>query len=144
MSASNYARNDVSLFAGRLLMAVIFIVSGVEKLMSPSATIGYIASLGLPAPLLGYIGSMLLELVCATSLVIGYRTRIVAWVLAIYCVATAVIFHHALSDQNQMFNFLKNFAMAGGLLAFSACGAGTFSIDRLIIRRTSSVTPSTL
>jgi putative oxidoreductase len=57
---------------------------------------------------------------------------------------TAVIFHHAFADQNQMFNFLKNVAMAGGLLAFSAYGAGTFSIDRLITRRASTVASSTL
>lgn len=53
MSTSDYSNNDVSLLAGRLLMAVIFVVSGVEKLVSPGPTIGYIASLGLPAPLLG-------------------------------------------------------------------------------------------
>ena len=144
MSTVSYSSNDVSLFAGRLLMAVIFVISGVEKLISPTSTIGYITSLGLPAPLLGYIGSMALELVCATALILGYRTRVVAWVLAIYCVVTAVIFHHAFADQNQMFNFLKNVAMAGGLLAFSAYGAGTFSIDRLITRRASTVASSTL
>jgi putative oxidoreductase len=125
-------------------MAVVFVISGVEKLISPTPTIGYITSLGLPAPLLGYIGSMALELVCATALILGYRTRVVAWILAIYCVVTAVIFHHAFADQNQMFNFLKNVAMAGGLLAFSAYGAGTFSIDRLITRRASTVASSTL
>jgi putative oxidoreductase len=75
-------------------------------------------------------------------LILGYRTRVVAWLLAIYCVVTAVIFHHAFADQNQMFNFLKNLAMAGGLLAFSACGAGTISLDRLNTRRASTVARS--
>lgn len=144
MNTLSYSSNDVSLFAGRLLMAVIFVISGVGKLIAPTATIGYITSLGLPAPLLGYIGSMSLELACATALILGYRTRVAAWLLAIYCVVTAVIFHHALADQNQMFNFLKNVAMAGGLLAFSTCGAGAFGIDRLITRRASTVAPSTL
>jgi putative oxidoreductase len=142
MNTLSYSSNDVSLFAGRLLMAVIFVISGVGKLISPASTIGYITSLGLPAPLLGYIGSMSLELACATLLILGYRTRVVAWLLAIYCVVTAVIFHHAFADQNQMFNFLKNLAMAGGLLAFSACGAGTISLDRLNTRRASTVAPS--
>jgi putative oxidoreductase len=144
MNTSSYSNNDVSLLAGRLLMAVIFIISGMGKLVSPGATIGYIASLGLPAPQLGYVGSMALELVCATLLILGYRIRAVAWVLAIYCVVTAIVFHHAFGDQSQMFNFLKNVAMAGGLLAFSAGGAGAFSIDRLITRRASIVAPSTL
>jgi putative oxidoreductase len=142
MNTLSYSSNDVSLFAGRLLMAVIFVISGVGKLISPASTIGYITSLGLPAPLLGYIGSMSLELACATLLILGYRTRVVAWLLAIYCVVTAVIFHHAFADQNQMFNFLKNLAMAGGLLAFSACGAGTISLDRLNTRRASTVARS--
>jgi putative oxidoreductase len=144
MNTSGYSNNDVSLLAGRLLVAIIFLISGVGKLISPGLTIGYIASLGLPAPLLGYIGSMVLELVCATSLILGYRTRVVAWVLAIYCAVTAIIFHHAFGDQSQMFNFLKNVAMAGGLLAFSAHGAGAFSIDRRINRRASIVAPSAL
>lgn len=143
MKALNYSGNDVSLFIGRLLIAAIFIISGVLKLISPGSTIGYITAMGLPAPVLGYVGAMVLELACATLLVLGYRTRIVAWVLAIYCVVTAVIFHHALADQNQMFNFLKNLAMAGGLLAFSNCGAGMLSVDRLVSRRASTVAPST-
>ncbi|MFD1558243.1 DoxX family protein [Paraburkholderia silviterrae] len=144
MKTLSYSGNDVNLLAGRFLIAAIFVISGVLKLISPSATIGYITAMGLPAPMLGYIGSMVLELACATLLILGYRTRVVAWVLAIYCVVTAIVFHHALSDQNQMFNFLKNLAMAGGLLAFSTGGAGVLSMDYLVGRRASNVAPSTL
>lgn len=136
--------NDVNLFAGRILIAAIFLVSGAMKLIAPSATIGYISAMGLPAPLVGYIGSMVLELACATLLIIGYRTRFVSWVLAIYCVVTAIIFHHALADQSQMFNFLKNLAMAGGLLAFATNGAGALSVDNRIDRRGSAMAQSTL
>jgi putative oxidoreductase len=114
---------------GRMLLAAIFLVSGFSKLMAPSLTIGYIASLGLPAPILGYIGSMTLELVAGTLLIVGYRTRYVAALLAVYSIVTALIFHHALGDQNQMFHFLKDLAMSGGLLQLVAFGAGAYSLD---------------
>ncbi|HHY6931021.1 TPA: DoxX family protein [Burkholderia ambifaria] len=114
---------------GRTLIAAIFFISGFGKLMAPDATMAYIGSLGLPAPALGLIGAMVLELAGAAFLVIGYKTRVVALVLAAYAVVTALIFHHALADQNQMFHFLKNLAMAGGLLQVVAFGAGAFSLD---------------
>ncbi|QGS33102.1 DoxX family membrane protein (plasmid) [Cupriavidus metallidurans] len=114
---------------GRILIAALFLVSGLGKLMAPGATMSYIASLGLPAPLLGYLGALILELAGAVLLVAGYRTRIVALLLATYAVVTALIFHHALADQNQMFHFLKNFAMAGGLLQVAAFGSGAFGLD---------------
>ncbi|MFM0470588.1 DoxX family protein [Paraburkholderia strydomiana] len=114
---------------GRVLLAAIFLVSGFSKLMAPGVTIGYIASLGLPAPILGYIGSMALELAASVLLIVGYRTRLVAALLAAYPIVTALIFHHALGDQNQMFHFLKNLAMSGGLLQVVAFGAGAYSFD---------------
>ena len=115
--------------AGRVLIAVIFFISGMGKILAPGATMAYIGSLGLPAPALGLIGALTLELAGATLLVVGYKTRLVALLLALYAVATALIFHHALADQNQMFHFLKNLAMAGGLLQVAAFGAGAFSLD---------------
>ncbi|QQX88184.1 DoxX family protein [Cupriavidus necator] len=114
---------------GRILVAAIFLVSGLGKLMAPGATLAYIGTLGLPAPTLGFAGALVLELAGGALLIAGYRTRAVAALLAIYSVATALIFHHALGDQNQMFHFLKNLAMAGGLLQLVANGAGAFSLD---------------
>jgi putative oxidoreductase len=114
---------------GRTFIAAIFLISGIGKLMAPGATMAYIGSLGLPAPAVGLVGALVLELAGAVLLVVGYRTRLVALLLAAYAVVTALIFHHALADQNQMFHFLKNLAMAGGLLQVVAFGAGTFSLD---------------
>lgn len=114
---------------GRTFIAAIFLISGIGKLMAPGATMAYIGSLGLPAPALGLLGALVLELAGAVLLVVGYRTRLVALLLAAYAVVTALIFHHALADQNQMFHFLKNLAMAGGLLQVVAFGAGAFSLD---------------
>ncbi len=114
---------------GRIFIAAIFLISGIGKLMAPGATMAYIGSLGLPAPALGLVGALVLELAGAVLLVVGYRTRLIALLLAAYAVVTALIFHHALADQNQMFHFLKNLAMAGGLLQVVAFGAGAFSLD---------------
>ena len=92
-------------------------------------TIGYIASMGLPFATLGFILAVVAELGGGVLLALGYKTRLTALVLAIFSIVTGVIFHHALGDQNQMIHFLKNLAMAGGLLQVVAFGAGAFSLD---------------
>lgn len=122
---------------GRALIAAIFFISGVGKLMAPHATMAYIGSLGLPAPALGMMGALVLELAGAMLLAIGYKTRWVALLLAVYAIVTALIFHHELANQDQMFHFLKNLAMAGGLFQVVAFGPGTFSLDnrRLLAQR---------
>ena len=116
-------------FVGRILVAAIFILSGLGKIGAPAATQGYIAAMGLPAPLLAYIGAIVVELGGGLLLLAGYRTKLVAAALAVFSIVTAFVFHHALADQNQMIHFLKNFAMAGGLLQFVAYGAGRISVD---------------
>jgi putative oxidoreductase len=114
---------------GRLLMSIIFILSGVGKLAAPAATIGYIASTGLPLATLGYVAAVIVELGGGLLLLAGYQTRLVALALALFAIVTGLTFHHAFGDQNQMIHFLKNLAMAGGLLQVAAFGAGAFSID---------------
>ncbi|AQV94277.1 LysR family transcriptional regulator [Cupriavidus necator] len=136
----NSKQNQTLALIGRILIAAIFLVSGLGKLAAPGATIGYIGSLGLPAPMLGYVAAMTLELAGGVLLIIGYRTQLVAILLAAYSLITALIFHHALGDQNQMFHFLKNVAMAGGLIQVAAYGAGGLSLDS---RRETSVAPTT-
>ena len=126
-------------FVGRILVAAIFILSGLGKIGAPAATQGYIAAMGLPAPLLAYIGAIAVELGGGLLLLAGYRTKLVAAALAVFSIVTAFIFHHALADQNQMIHFLKNFAMAGGLLQFVAYGAGSISVDYRVATRGSSV-----
>ena len=115
---------------GRILMAIVFIMGGIGKLSAPAATQGYIAAVGLPVPLLAYIVALIVELGGGLLLLVGYRTKLVAAVLAAFCVVTALVFHHALGDQNQMIHFLKNFAMAGGLLQIVAFGPGRIGLDR--------------
>jgi putative oxidoreductase len=114
---------------GRIGIAAIFLLSGVAKLSTPGATIGYIAASGLPLPQLGLAIALLVELVGGLALVLGYRTRLVAGILAAFSIVTAFAFHGALGDQNQFIHFWKNVAIAGGLLNVVAFGAGAWSFD---------------
>lgn len=116
-------------FIGRLLLAAIFILSGVGKIMAPGATIGYIEAMGLPLASAGLVIAIAVELVGGLMLAFGIKTRLVALGLALFSIATGLVFHHAIGDQNQMIHLLKNLAMAGGLLQVFAFGAGAYSVD---------------
>ena len=140
MSNTTFQSNPgVVPFVGRILVATIFILSGFSKIGAPAATQGYIAAMGMPAPLLAYIGAVAIELGGGLLLLAGYRTKLVAAALALFSILTALVFHHALADQNQMIHFLKNFAMAGGLLQFVAYGAGRISLDNRVASTASTV-----
>jgi len=114
---------------GRLLLAILFLLSGLSKIAAPDATIGYIGMVGLPLPQLGYALSLIVEVGGGLLLVAGFQTRIVALALAVFTVATALLFHNDFADQNQMIHFLKNIAITGGLLQVASFGAGSFSLD---------------
>jgi putative oxidoreductase len=114
---------------GRVLISLIFLLSGFSKLTAPAMTIGYIESVGLPFPTLAYGAALVVELIGGAALVLGYQTRLVAAVLAVFSVATAVSFHNDLADLNQFVHFFKNVAMTGGLLHVIALGGGKLSID---------------
>jgi len=115
--------------AGRILIGAIFLISGAGKIAQPADTIGAITSVGLPLPEVGLVIAILIECVVAVAFIAGYRTRVVAAILVAYCFATAIFFHNNLSDLNQLIHFLKNMAMAGGLLQIVAAGAGRFGLD---------------
>jgi putative oxidoreductase len=120
---------DYASLAGRFLIAPLFLLSGIAKLTAPAATIGMIASTGLPFATLGFALAVLVEVVGSIALIAGYRVRPVAAVMAIFSVAAALAFHANIADQNQFIHFFKNIAMAGGLLQIVAFGAGRISLD---------------
>lgn len=132
-SAAHQSRSDVkqasAALIGRVLLSVIFILSGFSKLAAPAMMIGYIGSVGLPLPHVALAVAIIVEIGGGLALIAGYRTRTVAAVLALFSVFTALAFHSALADQNQFIHFFKNVAMAGGLLQVVAFGAGRFSLD---------------
>jgi putative oxidoreductase len=117
-------------FVGRLFIGLPFMMSGLSKLAAYGATIGLIASSKLPLPPpLAYAGAVTVEIGCGLLMVIGYRARMAAIILALFCLATAAFFHTNLADPNQTFHFIKNLVMTGGLLQVVTYGAGALSID---------------
>lgn len=120
---------DAAALLGRLLLAVIFIVSGFGKLAGFGPTVGYMASQGLPLPTLAAIIAIVVECGGGILLIVGYQTRLVGIVMAAWCIATALVAHADFANQNQMIHFMKNLAIAGGFLQLFAFGAGGWSID---------------
>jgi putative oxidoreductase len=114
---------------GRVLIGAPFILSGLGKLMAHDATVGYISSVGLAFPQLAWLIAMTVEMGGGALLVVGYRARLVALVVALFALATAIFFHRNFADQNQMIHFLKNVMIVGGLLQIVYFGAGPMSID---------------
>ena len=117
-------------FAGRLLIGLAFAMSCLGKLAAYGATIDLIVSSKLPLPPpLAYAGAVMVELGCGVLMIAGYQARAAAGLLALFCVATAVFFHTNFTDPDQIFHFIKNVVMTGGLLQIIAFGAGALSID---------------
>ena len=114
---------------GRVLLAAIFIFSGIGKIMAPAATIGYMEAMGMPLASAGLVIAIAVELVGGLMLAVGIKTRLVALGLALFSIVTGLVFHHAIGDQNQLIHLLKNLAMAGGLLQVVAFGAGAYSLE---------------
>lgn len=124
---------------GRILLGAPFILSGLGKLTAYTATVGFIGSVGLPLPQLGWLIAITVELGGGTLLLLGYRARFVASVLAAFALATAIFFYHNFADQNQMIHFLKNIMILGGLLQIVYFGAGPLSVDDRAAARTGEV-----
>ena len=116
-------------FAGRVLIGLPFALSGLGKLGAYGLTTQMIGAAGLPLPPLAFAVAVATELGGGLLLIAGFKTRLVAAVLLLFSLATAVSFHSNFADQNQMIHFLKNVMIAGGLLQIVAFGAGALSID---------------
>lgn len=130
---SKSIQNSLALVA-RLMFVALFLPAGIGKLTGFSGTVGYIASVGLPLPALGAVLALLVEIVGSLALLAGYGTRISALVLAAFTLVASFFFHAYWSvPADQAFVtqllFWKNIAVAGGLLALAANGAGAFSLD---------------
>ncbi len=110
---------------GRVMIGAPFILSGLGKLMAHDATVGYIVSVGLPLPQVAWLIALLVEMGGGALLLSGYRARLVALVMAVFAVATAIFFHRNFADQNQMIHFLKNVMIAGGLLQITYFGTAS-------------------
>lgn len=114
---------------GRVLLALVFLLSGVGKIAAPGAMIGYIESAGLPFPQLALWLAVVFEIGGGLLLVLGYQTRRAAVALVVFTLVASFGFHTNFADQNEMIMFLKNAAIIGGLLQVIAFGAGAYSLD---------------
>lgn len=119
---------DVTELAGRLLLAVLFLLSGLGKLGAYSATAAFMSSAGVPGALLPAV--IATELLGSLSVILGWKARAASFLLAGFSVLSALIFHNNWADQTQMIMFMKDLAIAGGLLLLLANGAGRLSLDR--------------
>jgi putative oxidoreductase len=128
-SASSNAITTIVPAIGRVMISTLFLLAGLSKLAAPAMTIAYIQSVGLPLPSVAFGLAAFTEIVGGITLLLGYRTRVVATVMFVFTLATAAFFHNHLADQNQFIHFFKNIAIAGGLLHVIAFGGGRVSLD---------------
>jgi putative oxidoreductase len=118
---------------GRISLSLIFIISGWGKIAGYTATQGYMESVGVPGALLPLV--IALEVGGGLALVAGAFSRWTALGLAVFSIASALIFHANLADPMQAIMFWKNFAIAGGFLLLAANGPGPLSLDAILSRR---------
>jgi putative oxidoreductase len=119
---------------GRVLVSLIFLVSGVGKVMDWPGTAGYMASKGMQAIPFFLTMAIVFELGAGSALLAGWRARWAALALIIFLIPATVIFHNFWAQEgmertNNMHHFLKNLAIMGALCKFVADGAGRFSLD---------------
>jgi putative oxidoreductase len=119
--------------AGRFLLALLFLLSGLGKLGAYGSTAAYMSATGVPGALLPVV--IATEVLGALGIILGWKTRVVAFLLAGFSLLTAVTFHKNLADQTQMIMFFKNLSIAGGFLLLVANGAGPLSLDRRSAKR---------
>ena len=119
--------NPVFSLAGRVMIALIFVLAGLSKISAIEGTQGYMEAMSLPGILI--YPTILFEIAAGLAIIVGYRTRSVALALAGFTLLSAFIFHNQLGDQTQFILFMKNVAMAGGFLFLARYGAGELSID---------------
>lgn len=120
---------DVQLLVSRIFLVILFFVSGLGMLAGPSGTAGYFGSLGIPLPGLVVWLVIAVKLIGGLCVLLGFKTRYAAWLLAAFCVGAALIGHHNFADQNDLTQFLKDLAITGGFLALAAAGPGALSLD---------------
>ena len=112
---------------GRIFLSAIFIINGIGKIFHYEGTIQYMENFNVPGNLI--IPAIIVEILFPILLIIGYQTRFSAFILSLFTLTLAIIFHTDFSDQMQLISFLKNIAIAGGFLIIFVRGAGKYSID---------------
>ena len=113
---------------GRIFISLVFLLSGINKIGNYERTIGWMESLGMPGIFL--IPAIILEIGAPILIMVGYKVKISATLLSLFCLATAIIFHSDFSNQMQFVSFMKNIALAGGFLFLVINETKEFSLER--------------
>lgn len=127
---------ELSAPLGRVMLAMIFIMSGLNKIGTYAGTQGYMEAMGVPGSVLPLV--IALEVFAGIALVIGFQARLAALGLAGFSVLSALLFHANFADQMQMMMFMKNITIAGGLLMIVAQGAGAYALDNKLNKSSQS------
>jgi putative oxidoreductase len=127
-------RKDELILLGRVLLMILFLLFGWSKLTDFSGTVKYMVAEGAPLPTISAIVSIIIELFIGIALVIGYYTRLLALLFALYVLGTGLIGHHywtmpSNEVEDNMINFYKNISIMGGLLLLCVTGPGKYSVD---------------
>ena len=119
--------NIIDLLA-RISISLLFLINGYFKIVNYDGTMEWIESFGLPGSLI--IPAIILEIKAPILLIVGYKTKLAAAALGLFCLTTAIIFHNDFGNQTQLTAFLKNIALMGGFLFLFMNGAKDFSLDK--------------
>jgi putative oxidoreductase len=113
---------------GRIFISLVFLLSGFNKIGNYEGTVGWMESFDIPGFFL--IPAIILEIAAPILIIVGYKVKISAALLTLFCIVTAIIFHNDFSNQMQFVSFMKNIALAGGFLFLFVNGAKDFSLDK--------------
>ena len=115
---------------GRIFLSALFLIEGLGKLFTQEQVITYMEDYGVPGML--FIPAVVVEILFPLLLIVGYKTKLAALVMALFTLTVAIIFHTDFSDGMQLISFLKNLAIAGGFMIIIAYGSNKFSIDHFL------------
>ena len=113
---------------GRILISALFLISAFNKIFNLEGSMSWMEGFGVPGFFI--FPAIAIEMILPVLVIVGYQARIAAGILAIFCLATAFIFHFEFSNQSQLISFLKNIGLAGGFLFIVANGTKDWAVDR--------------
>ena len=113
---------------GRIFISALFLISAYNKVFNLEGSMGWMEGFGIPGFLI--FPAIAIEIILPVLVIVGYRARFAAGVLAVFCLMTAFLFHFDFSDQSQLVSFLKNIGLAGGFLFIVANGTKDWAVDR--------------
>tara|TARA_B100000686_G_scaffold336465_1_gene406375 strand:- start:56 stop:439 length:384 start_codon:yes stop_codon:yes gene_type:complete len=114
-------------FVGRIFLSALFLIEGLGKISIQEDVIMYMEDFGVPGIL--FVPAVILEILFPLFLIVGYKTKWAASIMALFTFAVAIIFHTDFTEEIQMIFFLKDIAIAGGFMIIFAYGPGKISLD---------------